>query len=194
MSYYADRFVVILDANVLYPFRKRDILLNFYESGLFRARWTEEIFQEWRRSLLLSKPHLEKSIDSQINAIRKSPDFRDSFVVGYERLIPCLDLPDPKDNHVLAAAIRCGAQHIVTDNLKDFPFERTKEFDVEAISADEFLSRTLELYERQALLTLKTIREQYDDPTFTPSEFVMDLTAKGMPKLAATVKAMRDFL
>ncbi|MEL6339493.1 MAG: PIN domain-containing protein, partial [Myxococcota bacterium] len=41
MSHVADRFVAVLDANVLYPFRKRDLLLWFNHAGLYRARWTE---------------------------------------------------------------------------------------------------------------------------------------------------------
>lgn len=45
----------------------------------------------------------------------------------------------PKDRHVLAAAVRCGAQTIVTLNLKDFPEAALSPWDVEAQSPDEFL-------------------------------------------------------
>ncbi len=61
----ADRFVVILDANVLYPFRVRDALLRFAEAGLFRARWSPTILDEWRRNLLKRRPELQDSIDQQ---------------------------------------------------------------------------------------------------------------------------------
>lgn len=44
----------------------------------------------------------------------------DCLVAGYEPLIPSIILPDPDDRHVVAAAIRAGAQVIVTANLKDF--------------------------------------------------------------------------
>jgi predicted nucleic acid-binding protein len=36
-------------------------------------------------------------------------------------LIENLKLPDEKDRHVLAAAIKTNANLIVTNNLKDFP-------------------------------------------------------------------------
>jgi len=49
---------------------------------------------------------------------------RDCLVSGYEPLIAALDLPDPNDRHVLAAAIKAKAQIIVTKNLRDFPAER----------------------------------------------------------------------
>ncbi len=46
MSFVANPFVVILDANVLYPFRTRDVLFSFAQAGLFRARFTDEILDE----------------------------------------------------------------------------------------------------------------------------------------------------
>ena len=192
MSSVADRFVVILDANVLYPFRKRDILLSFSQAGLFRARWTIEIQDEWSRNLLAAKPELKTSIDSQVTAMRDN--FPESLVEKYEALIPTLTLPDPNDRHVLAAAIKCGAQHIVTENLKDFPPNATGDYDVEPISADEFLTRTFDLYLIEATLVLAQIRRRYSNPSYTPSEFVMDLTAKGLPKLATRAREVRDFI
>jgi hypothetical protein len=54
---------------------------------------------------------------------------RDCLVTGYEDLIESLTLPDPDDRHVLAAAIRAGAEVIVTYNLKDFSPEALARFD-----------------------------------------------------------------
>ena len=192
MKHIADRFVVILDANVLFPYRKRDILLGCFHAGLFRARWTERIVDEWTRSLLEQKPELETSIRSQQAAMQR--EFPDALVTGFERFIKGLDLPDPDDRHVLAAAIRCGAEHIVTENLRDFPSATLDEFGIEAIDTDEFLSRTFDLYPTETFGVLRTLRRQYDNPPFTPAEFTFDLTAKGLPKLAARVRPQRDLL
>lgn len=192
MKHVADRFVVILDANVLFPFRKRDVLLRFYHAGLFRARWTEQILDEWTRNLLEQKPQLEDSIRSQQRAMQEH--FAEAIVTGYEPLIPALNLPDPDDRHVLAAAIQCGAQHIVTENLADFPADLLEQFEIEAIDADEFLSRTFDLYPSEALAVLRSLRELYNNPPFSPPEFILDLTAKGLPKLAARVREHRDFI
>lgn len=192
MSHLADRFVVLLDANVLYPFRKRDVLLRFYEAGLFRARWTDEILSEWTRNLLSSRPDLESSINAQRE--RLSEVFSEALVTGYEHIKAGLSLPDKDDIHVLAAAIQCGAQHIITDNIRDFPEMALEPYDIEAIEADEFLTRTFELYTAEAMAVLRELRTHYSNPAFTPSEFVLDLTAKGMPKLAARVRTRRQFL
>lgn len=192
MSHVADRFVVLLDANVLYPFRKRDVLLRFYDAGLFRARWTERILDEWSRSLLNAHPNLKSNIEAQQEKIRNV--FPEALVSGFEHLEAGLNLPDADDRHVLAAAILCGAQHIVTDNVRDFPSAELDQFDIKAIEADEFLSRTFDLYTAEAMSVLRELRSYYSNPRFTPSEFVFDLTAKGMPKLAARVRERRDFL
>lgn len=119
MSIVANPFVVVLGANVLYPFRTRDILFTFAHEGLFRARFTEEIVDEWTRNLLARKPELSESIRLQVNAIRGA--FDECFVTGHMPLVEGLDMPDPDDRHVLAAAIRCSAQVIVTENKRDFP-------------------------------------------------------------------------
>lgn len=62
MSEIADLFVAVLDANVLYPYRVRDALLWFAHTGLYRARWTDQIIDEWRRSLLANRPALHASL------------------------------------------------------------------------------------------------------------------------------------
>jgi predicted nucleic acid-binding protein len=188
----ADRFVVVLDANVLFPFRIRDALLRFAEAGLFRARWSPAILDEWRRSLLARRPALQASIDAQIKAMERA--FPESCVVGGETLLPCLELPDQDDRHVLATAIRTGAEHIVTENLKDFPDVALAPFGISAVTADDFLASTFELYPGDALRAMRAMRRDYSKPPFTPGEFIFDLQAKGLPKLASMLKESFDLL
>lgn len=64
---------------------------------------------------------------------------RDAFVDGYQGLIPALDLPDPNDRHVLAAAIKCGADLILTFNLDDFPEHTLGGYGIGACHPDQFL-------------------------------------------------------
>lgn len=52
-----------------------------------------------------------------------------------------MSLPDPDDRHVLAAAIRCRADVIVTMNLRDFPSEGLAAFGMEAQHPDEYQVR-----------------------------------------------------
>jgi hypothetical protein len=73
--------------------------------GAFRARWANDIPEGWMSSLLASRPDFSRD---QLDRTRTliNPNVRDCVVQGYRDLIDDLDLPDPNDRHVLAAAIR----------------------------------------------------------------------------------------
>ena len=133
--------IAILDACVLYPYHLRDFLIRLAVSGgLFQARWSEDIHEEWVRNLLKNRPELDrKALQRTVHLMNKLPNTlvaKDS----YSSLISDIKLPDENDRHVLAAAISSGASFIVTFNLKDFPAEDLKEFGVQAISPDEFVT------------------------------------------------------
>lgn len=188
----ADRFVVVLDANVLFPFRVRDCLLRFAEAGLYRVRWSPQIVDEWARNLIKRSPHLERSIRSQRDAMARA--FPEAMIEGYEDLIPALALPDEDDRHVLAAAIRAGAQHIITENLRDFPKEALDVYRIKAVTADQFLSSTYELYPSEATVALRKMRRTYQRPPMSPSEFLLDLMRVGLPLTAALARREIDIL
>lgn len=99
--------------------------------GVFGARWSADVHEEWIENLLanrldLSREKLERTRELMDKA---APD---ALVTGYKHLIPRLNLPDPDDRHVLAAAIRCNASIIVTCNLADFPADTVTQFGTEA--------------------------------------------------------------
>jgi hypothetical protein len=91
-------------------------------TGVFRAKWSSDVHEEWIRNLLKNRPDLTRE---KLERTRQLMDKAapDALVTGYQHLIPGLLLPDKDDRHVLAAAIRCGASLIVTCNLEDFPAE-----------------------------------------------------------------------
>ena len=112
--------VVVYDACVLYPFHTRNLLTQCAVDRLVEARWTDAIHAEWIRNLAASSRSLPierlHKIRDLMNRALPGADVR-----GYERHIGGLELPDPDDRHVLAAAITAGASRIVTWNLRDFP-------------------------------------------------------------------------
>jgi predicted nucleic acid-binding protein len=112
--------IVILDACVLYPAALRDLLMRMAVHDLISARWSEKIHEEWMTAVLRSRPDLRRS---QLERTRQLMDLHggDCLVTDYEKHIEGLILPDPDDRHVLAAAMECGADAIVTWNLSDFP-------------------------------------------------------------------------
>ena len=96
--------VVVYDANVLYPSTLRDVLIRVGLARLVQPKWTERILDEVFRNLRTNRPDLEPSRLDRTRRLMNDA-IRDVTVTGYEYLIDQLELPDPDDRHVLAAAI-----------------------------------------------------------------------------------------
>lgn len=150
-------FRAVLDACVLYPASVRDALLRLAEIELYDVLWSERILDEVERNLI------EKAGATPKGAGRLRATIAGTFEAAcvpeeaIARLEPAMR-NDPKDRHVLAAAVAGGADAIVTDNLRDFPEDSCSIYGVEAISADAFLcqlydldpGRVIDAIERQA--------------------------------------------
>lgn len=113
-------FVALYDACVLYPAPVRDLLMHLAVSDLFQARSTLRSHEQWMRNLQAKRPDLSRE---QLERTRDLMDatVSDCLVAGYEELEAQLELSDPDDRHVLAAATLCQAGTVVTHNRKDFP-------------------------------------------------------------------------
>jgi hypothetical protein len=100
----ASNLTVLYDACVLYPNYLRDLLIQLATTDLFRAKWTEQIHDEWTRNLLKNRPNITPE---QLQGLRQkiNQSTPDCLVTSFEYLIPSLNLPDPNDRHGLAAAI-----------------------------------------------------------------------------------------
>jgi predicted nucleic acid-binding protein len=128
----------ILDANVLYPAPLRDLLMRMAMQDIYLARWTDQIHDEWTRNVLQNRPDIKPEQLARTRELMNA-HVRDCVVDGYQHRIPNLALPDPDDRHVLAAAIECNAQLIVTFNVKDFPTAALLPFGIEAQHPDDFI-------------------------------------------------------
>src|SRR5688572_25410125 len=130
--------VVILDANTLHPASLRSFLLYIADDEIFQPKWTNQINEEWKRHLPEKFPDLTiEKLQRITNAMNN--DFPDALVTDFESIIDSLTLPDPDDRHVLAAAIKAGADYIVTHNVKDFPQVALAAYNLEAITPDEWI-------------------------------------------------------
>lgn len=108
------RYTVVFDASVLVPGFLSNFLLWLAHTELFQAKWSPDIHAEWIRN---RKKRYD--IDLAASEARRNVmyfKFPDSLVTDYESLIGSLAI-SCKDRHVLAAAIKCGANAIVTTNL-----------------------------------------------------------------------------
>lgn len=182
-------FTALYDACVLYPAPLRDLLIRLADTGLFRARWTNAIHEEWIRNVLenradLSRERLERTRDLMNEHIL------DSLVTGYENLIPTLNLPDEDDRHVLAAAIRGRADVIVTFNLKDFPEAMLSHYQIEAQHPDVFVLHLLNLDAVSVCTAIRKQRLDLKKPPKTAEELLDTFEEQGLKKTVTYLRPL----
>ncbi len=180
-------FVAVYDACVLYRAPLRDLLMHLALSGLYRARWTDRIHDEWISARLRQRSDLTLEA---LQWTRQQMDaaIPDCLVVGYEGLETGLNLPDPNDRHVLAAAILCRAGVIVTYDLKDFPEQVLAPFGITAQHPDEFITHAFDLDPGAVCKAVRDQRATLRNPPHSV-ESLFDTFLK--QELATTVSALR---
>ena len=186
-------FTAVYDACVLYPAPLRDLLMHLALSDLFRAKWTAAIHDEWIRKVLQDRPDLTAT---QLQRTRTLMDahVRDCLVSNYEDLIPELNLPDADDRHVLAAAIRSGAEVIVTYNLADFPRDALAQFGIEAQHPDEFIMNLLRLAPSVVCAAVQRQRQNLKNPPRTADELLKTFERHGLSQTAVFLRSYSDLL
>jgi hypothetical protein len=155
-------FTAALDTSVLWPSLQRDFLLSLAIEGLYRPVWSSVVLEELEfeetqklvRRRGLAAPEAARRAQRLVRQMRTH--FGDAEVHGWEPLEGTFGLPDPDDEHVVAAAVLAGAGAIVTHNLKDFPADRLPG-SIEVIDAAAFALNTVSLDPTRALRAVQTI-------------------------------------
>jgi predicted nucleic acid-binding protein len=191
---YSSSFTALYDANVLYSAPLRDLLMRLAMTGLYRAKWTEAIHDEWTRNLLTNRPDLKPEAVDRVRQLMNA-NVRDALVDGYQALIPAIEgLPDPNDRHVLAAAIVGRAHVIVTYNLKDFPREALGPYGIESQHPDEFIRHLIDLNEGAVCTAAKEQSAALKNPPHSVEEFLDVLAKQELPLTVAALSELGNFL
>lgn len=133
---------ILIDTCVLYPTVMREVVLGCAAAGLFEARWSNRILEEWARAARKIGPEGEVLARGEI--AKTSARFPDAIVGYQEDQLRQFWLPDPDDIHVLAAAVIGSCDAVMTVNVKDFPRDVLAENDLERVEPDWFLVQQLE--------------------------------------------------
>jgi len=181
------KFTCVLDTNVIYPIEIRDLLFWFAHFELYTPKWSIHIFDEWIE-VMRRKEVPEEVIAKRVEKANKA--FPDALVNNYEGLIKSLDLPDLKDRHVLAAAIKTNANIIVTNNLQDFPKEILDSFGLSAKSADDFLTDIIDLNPDTAVEAFRRLVMNRRNPDLDEYEVLDALRKNGLKQTADYLHAL----
>jgi len=180
--------IAIYDACVLFPEFQRSFLIwlavRGQERGVFRAKWTGRIHREWVRAVLRYRPDLHRS------ALRRTCQEMDRHVrgcrvSGYERWERRLTLSDPDDRHVLAAALACVADVIVTVNTTDFPAQILSPFGMAAQTPDAFGCALFARVPEVVLGAVRSHRAAMRRPPMSEEEYRAALSRNGLTQLVA---------
>ena len=163
--------VVVLDACVLFPASLRDTLLRAAQADLYRVHLTDDILEEVCRNLIKAGMPQDKA-QRLFSTIRDQ--FDDAFIVHHKPLIESMPTNE-KDKHVLATAVACKANVIVTQNLKDFPPNLLAPFEVEAQSPDRFLAHLFQIDRELIMQILIKQAEDLHNPPVTVPEVLATL-------------------
>jgi predicted nucleic acid-binding protein len=130
-------YSVVLDACVLIPMPLADTLLRMAEAPrLYLPKWSQMIMDEVTRNLVKKWNMEPEKARRREEELRRH--FPEAWVEGFEPLIDTMT-NDPKDRHVLAAAVRAHSELIVTYNRRDFPAGSVRPWEIEVQGPSTFL-------------------------------------------------------
>lgn len=135
-------FPAFLDTCVLFSPTLTDTLLRIADEDAFRPHWSRDVLDELS-TVLVRKGVPTDRVEKRISAMELA--FQDASVTGYEPLVNAMTC-DPKDRHVLAAALHARCEVLVTFNVRDFPPSTTASHQISVVTPDAFLLDQLDLY------------------------------------------------
>jgi len=131
---------------------------------------------------------------SEVEALKRTSKvneaFPDALVVNYEPLIETISLPDIKDRHVLAAAIKTNANLIVTNNLKHFPKEYLSCFGLSVKDADDFFTDIIDLNHKTSIQAFRDLVMNKRNPPLDDYQILDIFRKNGLKNTADYIHAL----
>ncbi len=174
-------FPAFLDANVVYSATLNDLLLRLGEFEVFRPLWSKDVLRELETALVRNAGVSPDKAQRRIGDMQVA--FPTAEVHDYEGLVPNLSC-DPKDRHILAAAITGQAQVLVTFNVQDFPDHSVTEFNVGVSTPDGFLLDQWDLHPELVALAVRRMVSDLRRPSLTLGDLGTSLERSGAPRFA----------
>jgi hypothetical protein len=172
---------------VIYPLWVRDLLLWFAHFDLYTPKWSKHIFDEWLE-VMHRKGIPEDEALARVEKLNEA--FSDALVKNYESLISFLNLPDDKDKHVLAAAIKTNANLIIINNLKDFPQDYISSFGLSAKCLDDFFTDIIDLNHEESIKAFRQLVFNKKNPPYDEYDVLEIFRNNGLKNTADYLHAL----
>lgn len=192
---FANRFTAFVDACSLAGAMKRNLLLTLAEAEFYRLRWSQQVLDETEKAIgkILER---KGAADPESHATKArsvmEAAFEEADVGDFSRFLPVAKgLPDPNDEHVLAAALKSRAHVIVTDNVKHFPPAHLEPLGLSSVTTDEFLANTIALSEGAAVSVIRRMRADLKKPEMTADALLLAMEASD---LVITADLLKEFV
>ena len=187
-------FAVVLDTCVLWPSLQRDFLLSLAIEGLYRPLWSSAILAELeeheaRKLVGRGSEQSDAAAAAERLIDHMNSTFDDACVQGWEPLEGTYDLPDPDDEHVVAAAVVGGAGAIITLNLKDLPADKVPAH-IQVKTPAEFALETVEISPDRALRAVEKIANRRQRPPQNTVDGLLEILTDRY-EMTAAVDLMR---
>ena len=180
--------LLLLDADILYPIRVCDFILTASSLRLLaRPVVSERVLVEAQRNVVADRPNLsQQRIERRFQNVRAATDGHDQAI---GELLDNASIVNPKDRHVLQAAIHHGVDFIVTNDshlrreITTWIGQRLEAGSLRgAVSADDLAHGLANESADEVLAVVRAMNDRFHNPTRSMSETLASLV-KSMPSL-----------
>ncbi len=180
---------VFVDTNALYSTALRDIFIELAAAGVIRLYWSQTVIDELNTAILKQRPQTPVHRIATRTAAMNYTLPTAMVVPNPERKLKAT-LPDPKDAHVLAAALDAGCSLIITFNLRDFPTAelQRESVPIRAVHPDEFLVTLLTTNATPVLKIIQDVAKKLNKPPMPWPDYLASLVKSELRQTAALLQ------
>lgn len=184
--------VVLVDANVFFAPRMRDLFMYLHEAEILSVHWTPEIETEWTRNVVARHGADPEAIQRCLRGMREAAE--DWQVSGYQKFIERFEDVDAKDRHVAAAAYKLSIDDwpgqpvaLVTKNVIDFPQRAFAGTRVKRYGMSTYVDALYAEIPEQITRVAEGCRRKLQQPRLSKEDYIRTLLTHDARELACAM-------
>lgn len=187
--------IVLVDANVFFSPRLRDLVMFLHAAEVINVHWTKEIEAEWSRNVVAKQDVEAEAIQTCLRGMRDAVDGWE--VNGYAKHETNFEAVDAKDRHVAAAAYKLSLDDwpgqkvaLLTKNVKDFPAQAFAGTQVTRHSLSGYIDALYAAEPAMVAKVAEACRKKLKHPPLTRERYVAVLMSHGCGGMAQALSEL----